>query len=108
VATSVSASEYAGQVDSFFDKESFFEVDTSRHIDRYANIVLLFSLYESRHDPKDPKPYVRGINSFQLFLTERAGGSFQFSGRRGLPMCRFQDNYSRAMRTEKICPGRHD
>jgi hypothetical protein len=68
VATSVSASEYAAQVDPFFDKESFFEVDTSRHIDRYGNIVQLFSLYESRHDPKDPKPYVRGINSFQLFF----------------------------------------
>jgi hypothetical protein len=27
----------------------------------------VWSTYESRHDPNDPKPFMRGINSIQLF-----------------------------------------
>ena len=59
--------DYAKLADGYFQKESFFERESARHADRFANIAQVFSTYESRHDPKDPKPFARGINSFQLF-----------------------------------------
>jgi hypothetical protein len=54
--------------DAYFKKDGFFEKEISRHADRYSNIMQVFSTYESRHDPIDPKPFARGINSFQLFF----------------------------------------
>jgi hypothetical protein len=59
--------DYAKLADGYFQKESFFERESARHADRFGNIAQIFSTYESRHDPKDPKPFARGINSFQLF-----------------------------------------
>jgi hypothetical protein len=67
-ATSVSPSQYATRAESYFEKEGFFERESFRHMDRYGNIVQLFSTYESRHDSKDVKPFAKGINSFQLFF----------------------------------------
>ncbi len=52
----------------YFEKGSFYEKEISRHADRYGNIMQIFSTYESRRDPKDPKPFDRGINGFQLFF----------------------------------------
>jgi hypothetical protein len=63
----ITPDEYAQFADAYFQKESFFERESARHMDRYGNIVQIFSTYESRHDPKDAKPFARGINSFQLF-----------------------------------------
>jgi hypothetical protein len=64
----ITPDEYAKFADTYFQKESFFERESARHADRYGNIVQIFSTYESRRDPKDPKPFARGINSFQLFF----------------------------------------
>jgi len=60
--------EYVAIGDAYFTKNGFFEREASRHADRYANIMQIFSTYESRHDSKDPTPFARGINSFQLFF----------------------------------------
>jgi hypothetical protein len=60
--------EYITFGDVYFMKNGFFEREASRHADRYANIMQIFSTYESRHDIKDPAPFARGINSFQLFF----------------------------------------
>jgi len=60
--------EYITFGDAYFMKNGFFEREASRHADRYANIMQIFSTYESRHDIKDPTPFARGINSFQLFF----------------------------------------
>ena len=67
-ATSVSPGQYATRADSYFEKEGFFERESFRHMDRYGNIVQLFSTYESRHNAKDVNPFAKGINSFQLFF----------------------------------------
>jgi hypothetical protein len=67
-ARSFTAEEYIAFGDTYFQKNGFFEREASRHADRYANIMQIFSTYESRHDAKDPKPFARGINSFQLFF----------------------------------------
>jgi hypothetical protein len=40
--------------------------EVARRTERYGNMAQVFSTYESRHDAADPKPFERGINSFQL------------------------------------------
>ena len=46
-------------------REHRYESEKARTVDTYGSITQIFSTYESRHSPKD-KPFMRGINSFQL------------------------------------------
>jgi hypothetical protein len=57
--------EHAG---NYFKKNGFFELEIARRSERWGSLLHAFSTYESRHDPKDPAPFARGINSFQLFF----------------------------------------
>jgi hypothetical protein len=66
-AFSVTPDQYATYADAYFAKNGFYEREAARHADRYADIMQIFSTYESRHDAKDATPFARGINSFQLF-----------------------------------------
>jgi hypothetical protein len=66
-AHTMTPDEYVGRATPFFEKEGFYEKETARRMERYGNIVQVFSTYESRHDPKEA-PFARGINSFQLFF----------------------------------------
>jgi hypothetical protein len=59
--------QYAAFADAYFQKNAFAEKEIARKSERYGAIMHIFSTYESRHDPKDEKPFERGINSFQLF-----------------------------------------
>lgn len=59
--------EYVARATAIFEKQGFYETEISRRMERYGNIVQIFSTYESRHDPKEA-PFTRGINSFQLFF----------------------------------------
>jgi hypothetical protein len=63
----VTPEEYIKFADGYFEKNAFYEREASRHGDRFGDIMQIFSTYESRHDAKDAAPFVRGINSFQLF-----------------------------------------
>ncbi len=49
-----------------FETEGFFERGISNRVERWDRIAHVFSTYESRHSANDPKPFERGINSFQL------------------------------------------
>jgi len=60
--------DYINRAGSYFKKNSFFEREVARRSERWGSIMQVFSTYESRHDPKDPVPFARGINSFQLFF----------------------------------------
>jgi len=62
----LSSDDYAERAKSAFDKQGFFEREVSRRTHRWAHIVEIFSVYESRHEASDPKPFARGINSIQL------------------------------------------
>jgi hypothetical protein len=64
----ITPEEYAKFGDPYFEKNGFFERESARQSERFGNIMQIFSTYESRHDSKDPKPFARGINSFQLFF----------------------------------------
>jgi hypothetical protein len=50
----------------FMEEQGFFEHGIANHVETFANIAQVFSVYEGRHDSADPKPFVRGINSIQL------------------------------------------
>ena len=62
----LSVDEYIARAEPFMEKEGFFEKEAARKTEQFGQIAHLFSTYESRHTPDDPKPFQRGINSFQL------------------------------------------
>lgn len=59
---------YQARVSPNFNKNPFFEKSISDHVERFGHIAHVFSVYESRRDPKDAQPFARGINSFQLMF----------------------------------------
>jgi hypothetical protein len=61
-----SPDEYVERGDPYFQKNGFFEREVARRTERFASMAQVFSTYESRHGAADPKPFARGINSFQL------------------------------------------
>ena len=67
VARVFTPEDYVKLATPFFDKEGFFERESSRTLESWADIEQVFSTYESRHAAEDAKPFTRGINSFQLF-----------------------------------------
>jgi len=64
---SMTLDEYRDNTTPFFAENDFFEVETSRRIDRFGNIAHVWSGYEARRSPDDAEPERRGINSIQLF-----------------------------------------
>lgn len=58
--------DYIKRVEPVFAKEGFYEREKARRMETYGNITHAFSTYESFHSLADKKPFMRGINSFQL------------------------------------------
>jgi hypothetical protein len=58
---------YIARVEPFFEKNGFYEKEIARRIEQFGRIAQVWSTYESRHHPDDPEPFMRGINSMQLF-----------------------------------------
>jgi hypothetical protein len=56
------------RVEPFFDNAGFYEVEVARKTEQFGDIAHAWSTYESRHDLSDPEPFMRGINSIQLFF----------------------------------------
>jgi hypothetical protein len=59
--------DYITRSQPFFDKEGFFEKSIANRTEIWDNIAHVWSTYESRHAKDDAKPFMRGINSIQLF-----------------------------------------
>jgi hypothetical protein len=49
------------------DIDGFYEKEIARRTEQFGNIAHVWSIYESRHNEDDPEPFMRGINSIQLF-----------------------------------------
>ena len=62
-----SPDEYASRAQDYFSKEGFFENSVANRVETWDHIAHVWSTYESRHDPSDAEPFMRGINSIQLF-----------------------------------------
>jgi hypothetical protein len=58
---------FIARVEPFFEKDGFYEKEIARRTEQFGQIAQVWSTYESRHQPDDPEPFVRGINSIQLF-----------------------------------------
>lgn len=58
---------YIARVEPLFAKEGFYETEVARRTEQFGRIAQVWSTYDSRRDPSDEKPFMRGVNSFQLF-----------------------------------------
>lgn len=63
----MSVEEYITTSGPVLEKSGFFEKEISRTTEQFGNIVHLFSTYESRRKADDASPFMRGINSIQLW-----------------------------------------
>lgn len=58
---------YIARVEPFFEKNGFYEKEVARRTEWFGDIAHVWSTYESRHKKDDPAPFMRGINSIQLY-----------------------------------------
>jgi len=58
---------YIARVEPLFAKSGFYETEIARRVESFGSIAHVWSTYESRRHPSDPEPFMRGINSIQLF-----------------------------------------
>ena len=58
---------YIKRVEPIFAKDGFYETEVARRTEQFGQIAHVWSTYESRHRKNDSDPFMRGINSFQLF-----------------------------------------
>ena len=59
--------DYVDRAGPSLVRDGFHEQEIARRTDRYGRIAHLFSTYEARRAATDPRPFMRGINSIQLF-----------------------------------------
>ena len=59
--------EYIKRVEPLFEKSGFYEMEIARRTEQFGQIAQVWSTYESKHSLNDPEPFMRGINSIQLF-----------------------------------------
>ncbi len=58
--------EYIARVEPLL-QEGFYETEIARRTEQFGQFAHVWSTYESRHKPEDAEPFMRGINSIQLF-----------------------------------------
>ena len=63
----LSVESYISRVEGYFQTNGFYEVEISRRTEQFGRIAHAFSSYESKHSPQDSEPFMRGINSIQLY-----------------------------------------
>jgi len=63
----LSVEDYISGSGPYLEKNGFFESEIHRQQEVYGHIAHCFSSYESRKTATDAQPFMRGINSIQLF-----------------------------------------
>jgi hypothetical protein len=58
---------YIANVEPFFARNDFFEVEVDQRIERFGQVAHVWSRYEARPTPDSPILLKRGANSIQLF-----------------------------------------
>lgn len=61
-----STEDYIKRAEPAFLRDGFFEREVARRVEQYGNIAHVFSTYESFRKADEKKPFMCGINSFQL------------------------------------------
>ena len=59
--------DYIATSGPFLEKDGFYEMEIGSKTEQFGNIVHVFSTYESKRKLEDEKPFMRGINSIQLW-----------------------------------------
>jgi hypothetical protein len=67
VMRSMTVEDYITRNTPAFAKMGFFEKEVARSVDTFGQVAHVFSTYEARHAQADAKPFIRGINSIQLY-----------------------------------------
>lgn len=67
VAVVITPEDYVARSGPYLEKEGFHEREIARRVEQYGNIAHVFTTYEAKHKLSDEKPFLRGINSLQLF-----------------------------------------
>ncbi len=62
---------YIARVSHYLEGNGFFEREIARRTEQFGQIAHVWSTYESRYKTDDLEPFMRGINSFQLFFDTR-------------------------------------
>ena len=52
----------------YVEKNGFYEKEIARRTEQFGSIAHVWSTYESRYREDDLQPFMRGINSIQLFF----------------------------------------
>jgi hypothetical protein len=63
----MSLEDYINASGPVLEKMGFFETEIHRTVEEFGAVVHVFSTYESRKTKEDEKPFMRGINSIQLW-----------------------------------------
>ena len=63
----MSVEDYITVSGPYLEKDGFFEREISRKTEEFGSIVHVFSTYDSKRQLSDEKPFMRGINSIQLW-----------------------------------------
>jgi hypothetical protein len=58
---------YIARVEPLIERQGFYEKEIARRVEQFGQIAHVWSTYESRYDSSDAEPFMRGINSIQLF-----------------------------------------
>jgi hypothetical protein len=58
---------FIARVTDYVETNGFFEREIARRTEQFGRIAHVWSTYESRRQANDPEPFMRGINSIQLF-----------------------------------------
>src|SRR5438034_2166283 len=58
---------FIARVEPYFSEHGFYEKEIARRTEQFGNIAHVWSTYESRRNPDDREPFMRGINSIELF-----------------------------------------
>ncbi len=58
---------FIARAEAAFENSGFYEKEIARRVEQFGQIAHVWSTYESRRNADDPEPFVRGINSIQLF-----------------------------------------
>ncbi|MFV0566142.1 MAG: hypothetical protein ACK5NB_09955 [Flavobacteriaceae bacterium] len=59
--------DYIKNAEKWMVENGFFEQEISRTVQEFGNMAHVFSTYEAYHNEEEEKPFMRGINSIQLF-----------------------------------------
>lgn len=66
-ATFLTPEDYVTRSGPVLEGQGFHERELARHVDQYGSIAQVFSTYHAFRKKDDKEPFLRGINSFQLW-----------------------------------------